>query len=340
MIESDPSLSQSSNQHQLVISSSEYHSLSSTISSLQAQITTLQSSNTLLLQSVQTLTNIVKSNNLQSVAHKLETVAMTLNRVIPSIKSNKITSYFHPQSASTNLSSSITHSFRVTSSTILNFIKNEGLNVFSLKLHDPTFSYSDEETRYVFQCISCNKYHKNQVQGHSKYISGYILTQTQINSISFMKTAKRGIEKHVNGTTVHSSSIELSITNEKPSEPLYIKVETVYFMLKRSSPTVVFKEIMVFLQRLIEHFGCDEHESCLNIGDKQHSKHEAKRITRIYHQVIKCQTIYIINNQSYHGQKSKLVLFALSIDGWSRGIFFFYFFHSINVYILYISFFF
>ena len=304
---------------QLSISKTEYNSLYSTISNLNRQISILQSSNQLLLDSITTLTKTINNNNLLHVVSKLETVSIILNKAVSASKSNKITSYFAPQSSIHSRSNAKT-AFRVKSTTISDFIKNEGLNVFSLKVHSSNYHFADDETRYVFQCIFCSKYNKNQVQGHSKYITGCILTQSQIQSVSHMKTSKKGIEKHVNMTTVHLSSVALSAANNKPSQALYIKVETVYFMLKRSAPSVVFKEIMVFIQRLIEHFQCDQHQYCLNIGDKQHSKHEAKRITKIFHKVVKKQTIHVINNQCYNDSNYHLVLFSLSIDGWSRGM--------------------
>ena len=153
------------------------------------------------------------------------------------------------------------------------------------------------------------------------------MTQTQVLSVSHLKMAKKGIEKHVNDTTVHLSSVSLSIAATRPSQALYVKVETVYFMLKRSCPAAVFTEIMVFIQRLIEYFNCDDHGYCVDIGDKQHAQFEAKRITKIYHKVMNQQIIYIINSQTYNQPIYRLILFAISIDGWSRGIFFFLFFN-------------
>ena len=67
---------------------------------------------------------------------------------------------------------------------------------------------------------------------------------------------------------------------------MYIKVETVFFMVNRSKPVVVFEEILSFIQILIDYFGCDTHENCLDIGETQHSTAEAARVIDIYDSVL------------------------------------------------------
>ena len=101
--------------------------------------------------------------------------------------------------------------------------------------------------------------------------------------------------------------------------PLYIKIETVYFMLKRSSPLRVFKELLAYIQQLIDHFECSTHTFCLDIGDKQQSRSEAIRIINVFSKVIQKQTIHIIHNSLYSSPDWNIVLFSMSIDGWSRG---------------------
>ena len=88
-------------------------------------------------------------------------------------------------------------------------------------------------------------------------------------------------------------------------------------MIKRSLPWVVFEEIMVFLHRLIEYFGCKQHENCIDIGDKQHSVKEAKRIVNVFKDVTKTQIIYIIHKPSY-SNTYHIIYYSLSIDGWSK----------------------
>ena len=97
-------------------------------------------------------------------------------------------------------------------------------------------------------------------------------------------------------------------------------------MVQRSELLVVFEEILAFLQRLIDHFQCDQHENCLNIGDTQHSTVEARRSIDIFQYVLEKQTIYIMHHPSCLTATYYIVFFAISIDGWSRGICIFFFF--------------
>ena len=144
------------------------------------------------------------------------------------------------------------------------------------------------------------------------------MTHTQIHSVTFLQSIRRGIIKHITLSNTHLSSISLSTTVSSTTQPLYIKIETVYFILKRSLPWIVFEEIMIFLQRIIEHYRCDEHSNCLDIGDKQHSVKEARRIVGVFQDVIHKQVISIIQSPSYSESKIYIVYFSISIDGWSR----------------------
>ena len=325
----------SQQQSQLIMVDRHYlQSLKSKINDLSQQISYLQSTNTALTKTVSSLTDTMNNNKLSIVVSNLESVCTTLTQINPSqsSKSNKITSYFQSTNpiAPTTSNSPTNKLFRVKSTTLSQFVKKEESDIFSLTKCASSIIESDN-VRLKFQCILCNKYQK-QSQGRCKYIEGETCTQSEIKSESVLKSIKRGIEKHVNATTIHLSSIALSQSLSKPSQALYIKIETIYFMLKRSSPLIVFEEILVFLQRLIDFFKCDEHPYCLDIGDKQHSVAEAKRIIDIFRFILKKQTITVIQSPSY-GQLPNIIFFSISTDGWSKGkfisrifFFFFYFF--------------
>ena len=96
-------------------------------------------------------------------------------------------------------------------------------------------------------------------------------------------------------------------------------METVYFILKQSCPLIVFEELMVYIQQLIDHFHCDAHTSCLDIGDKQQLISEARRIIQIFGRIMHKQTIHVLKNSLCLAQDYNIVLYSISIDGWSRG---------------------
>ena len=90
-------------------------------------------------------------------------------------------------------------------------------------------------------------------------------------------------------------------------------------MLQRSSSLVVFEELMVFMQQSIDHFSCTTHTFCLDIGDKQQSIYEASRIINIFSKVMKKQTIHALHNSLFKTSNYNVVLFLISLDGWSLG---------------------
>ena len=110
-----------------------------------------------------------------------------------------------------------------------------------------------------------------------KYIEGIILTNKQIISKSFLQSVKRNRETY--HIKYHSFIICCFITINIITIK-HIKIETVYFMLKRSLPWI-FEEIMVFAE--IEYFKCQSHDKCIDIGEKHHSVAEAKRIVSVFH---------------------------------------------------------
>ena len=232
---------------------------------------------------------------------------------------NQITSYFVPQTTTTITPNSKIHSksFSITSLTVAQFVQNEGSEIFSLKEYQPPFCLYAEQKRFKFQCTICSKFN-HKTGGRVKYIEGDTLTQNEINSISYFKSIKRGIFKHVSFTNTHRSSVASLQAISKPFQALYVKIETVFFMIKRSLPCVVFEEIMIFLYRLIKYFGCEQHENCIDIGDKQLSVREAKRIIAVFQNVTKRQIISVIQLPSYSTNVQNIIYFSISIDGWSK----------------------
>ena len=232
-------------------------------------------------------------------------------------KYNQITSYFHPQTSKSITSTNKKKTLSIKSITISSFVANEGSVLFSLLPYKPPLhAYPDNMSRYKMQCIVCSKY-TSKADGRCKYVSGHILTETQIHSNSYFNSIRRGIKKHLE-SNAHLSSISLAQSVSTPSQALYIKIETVYFMIKRTLPWIVFEEIMVYLQRLIDYFGCKLHANCLDIGDKQHSVKEARRIVNIFYDVMKQRIIFIIKTPSKKHANTKKVYFSMAIDGWSR----------------------
>ena len=313
---------QQENNQQITIDFNHYHHLNQTIKSLSHQISTLQSSNKALTKTISTLITTINANNFSTIINKLNSVANTLNCISTSnTNQQQITCYFpiKPSISSSVPSTSTKNTpFRVKSNTVSTFVENEGYNIFSIKQHKaPTNLHPNNVIKYKLQCIICTKYNNKQ-DSRCKYVGGEIISKKQLHSISYLKSIKKGIEKHINLSNTHLSSVSLSQTLLKPSQALYIKLETVYFMIKRTLPWIVFEEIMVFLQRLIDYFGCGGHGYCLDIGEKQHSVKEARRIVAVFHAVVQSQTISIIQTQSYPQSHYDIIFFSISIDGWSR----------------------
>ena len=188
------------------------------------------------------------------------------------------------------------------------FVKNEGANIFTLKPYKPSLCMYSDGNRYKLQCAICSQF-QHKTAGRVKYIDGDILNEAEIHSKSYLKSVKRGIEKHISSTNAHLSSVALLKAMSKPSQALYTKIKTVYFMIKRTLPWIVFEEIMSFLHRLIQHFGCQQHENCLDIGQKQHSIKEARRIVSVFEDVIQKQIIFK-TNMSINYNFIRLSIFA------------------------------
>ena len=321
----------------MTISHSHFTLLQETITNLSSQITSIQSQNTNLIQTLQTLQTKITEANLPKIASKLQSIT---NKFIAKTShkrsrfasnANLITSYLEtPTSSSCNETQSQTHehiqqsyyNFYVRSSTIHEFLNHEGSTLFEL-IEAPTnmlLNMMDSDTtKYIFGCKSCHKFAKQNIKKIYKYIHLVILTESDLTSTTILKQMKRGIEKHVNDASLHIQSIQTLQTQQSLTSPLYVKVETVYFILKRSCPVIVFEDLMVYIQQLIDYFQCDTHNYCLDIGDKQQSMSEARRIIKIFGGVVHKQTIHIIQNSLYLAPDYNIVLYSISIDGWSRG---------------------
>ena len=299
----------------------QYQSLLKTIQSSSQSVATLQATNVALTKTITTLTQTVNDTNLRRIAQSLQSVSSTLHSLSHSKSSNlsQITSYFSQINTKSNSTSPSpqTKPFHITSLTIAQFVRNEGSQIFSLQPYHPPLSLYSDGNRYKFQCKICSKF-DHHTQGRVKYIEGDILTEQEIHSRKYLKSVKRGIQKHVSCTNTHLSSVALSKAMETPSQALYIKIETVFFIIKRSLPWVVFEEIMIFLHRLIEYFECSKHDNCLDIGDKQHSVWEARRIVGVFEDVTKKQIIYVIHSPSYSNNVPNIIYLSISIDGWSK----------------------
>ena len=193
-----------------------------------------------------------------------------------------------------------------------------------MKEFNPSICLFATQKRFKFQCKICSKFN-HKTSGRIKYIDGDILTEKEIHSRPYFKSIRKGIIYHTSQANTHLSSIALLKAIETPSQALYTKIETVYFLIKRSLPWVVFEEIMIFLHRLIEHFDCKKHDNCIDIGDKQHSVKEARRIMSVFQEITKKQIIIVIHKPSYHQNSRNIVFFSMSIDGWSKSYVFFFF---------------
>ena len=317
------------------VSQSHLSFLQQTITNLSAEIKHLNSVNCNLLQTIQSLQSSINAINFPIISRQLQSLNPSLMN--PSSKnvtfqSNSITSYLANSPTSSTKSTSCTATtitnkkktrFNVKSKTVQSFIANEGKMHFEVikKQTNILMDMMDVDAdQYLFRCKVCNKRAPTNLKKTYKYIHGVLLNLHDLTSITYLKQAKRGIENHVNDVLLHIQSVRSEKQNQILVSPLYIKVETVYFMLQRSSPLVVFEELMVYLQQLIDHFSCDQHEFCLDIGNKQQSKAEADRIVKMFSNVMHNQTIYVLQHSLYSSSKVNVVLFSMSIDGWSRGI--------------------
>ena len=302
-----------------------------TMSNLSIQINHLQSTNDNLLQTISALQSTINNANLPNLTNKLQSISSKLIDAVPSNNSsqtnvNSLSTYLNSKSQTSQIcnipSKSVSSKFKVKSTTIQAFITTEGKTHFELiqqKTNLLMQMMDVNATKYIFRCKICHQYSSTNNKKVFKYIHGVLLNSFDITSTSYLKQAKRGIENHINDAILHIQSVKLQKENHILSSLLYIKVETVYFMLQRSSPLVVFEELMVYIQQLIDHFSCTKHTFCLDIGEKQQSTFEASRIIKIFSKVMKKQTIYVLNHSLMQSIKYNVVLFSLSIDGWSVG---------------------
>ena len=262
-----------------------------------------------LVSTINSLKDALKNANLQ----KLQSITAQLIESLPTntnAPSNSIKHFFKstktPSSRSNKLSITTSHEthskFKVTSSTIQLFVTNEGKACFELieQSTNLVMQMMDiDDTKYIFRCSICNQHSSTNNKKVFEYIHGISLNKSDLNSSSFLKQLKRGIEKHVNEAALHIQSVEIMHKKHKLTSPLHVKIKAVYFMLQRSEPLIVFEELMVFLQQLIDHFGCADHTFCIVIGDKQQSVAEAARIIKIFQKVMYKQTIYVIQNSFF-----------------------------------------
>ena len=148
---------------QISVNMTQYQSLIQTVQTLSKQVSTLKASNIALMQSISTLTKTLNTKNLSQIVSKLNSVSLTLQCLSePNTNKNQITSYFIANEPLSNQSVSPPNqptTFIVTSPNIVTFIENEGLNIFTLKQHQPTITFEPMQSiRYKLQCI-CNVHH-------------------------------------------------------------------------------------------------------------------------------------------------------------------------------------
>ena len=150
---------------------------------------------------------------------------------------------------------------QIKSRSIKLFVVKEGAAYFEVVKQQqsalPNVMDLCESKHYLLRCRIRGKF-ASCSSTKCKYVRGIVISQSEYTSKSFMKSIKRGLEKHVNDTLIHAQCVSLQNIKNKPSAALYIKVETAFFMVKRSTPTIVFEEILVYLSRLINYFGCDK----------------------------------------------------------------------------------
>ena len=77
---------------------------------------------------------------------------------------------------------------------------------------------------------------------------------------------------------------------------------------------------MVLFDQINESLSNTDEDFFIDIGDKQHSITEARRICKCYDAVIHRERLYIIRNSLYSGPDWNVVSLSGVMDGWSRGI--------------------
>ena len=227
----------------MIINEVEYQSYKSTITSLQAQVQSLQSekdriiacnsrlteSNINLSDANVKLTDLVTKYQNQSLSQSPIPCVLPpkQNETKPTRSTNSIMSYFRSD-ANSNVESSPSPSpelvqdtkFKVNSKTVEAFVQKEGKNIFEIfeQKQDNVLTQTINLTvpnQYKLRCISCNSMFADVVNKNFKYIQGVQLQQNEFTSTAYLKSIKKGIEKHVNEVELHKISINGTDIHQK-----------------------------------------------------------------------------------------------------------------------------